>query len=788
MCCGAGRLFLAEGVSNIASDRQVVERSPMAPLFYDVVHKETFTNQLLALPNTAIPQVIQKIEMLRTSPAPDAKSKKKLVGLKNPTFRLRSGDYRIIYTFNETERWVALLGVDARKDVYRNGVLVDARVTANIPDNLIDQFVDEYTRDLAGETEARILEAKSNEVVITQVQHKVDDIDIRPAHGHASNANANDDLPQAITAELLRRLRVSEHDFPELIACRTVDDLTRAHVTEDVRGRVFDAVVEPDFDYVLERPNLVAKDPSDFQRYYDGELVTFLLRLDDEQKRFVNWAVHGSGPALIKGGPGSGKTVIALYRVQALIEALRAAGNSHPRILFTAYTNTLVTAARQMLRQLLGPDDADRVEIFTADKLAWDIANEAGMLPTAIIDEGQAMAVIKKTMDRLANGTPEDRELVNSIQSVNLPYLLDEIDTVIVAREHNELEDYLDESRTGRGRRLTSHQRRAIWRVHQEREQATQTANVLTFAQFRRRVVTLVRDREMLAPFDGVLIDEAQDLQPTTLRLLVALCKSKDRLFLTADPNQSIYGSGFRWADVHHDLRFRGRTGVLRTNYRSTRQIMAGAEAYLRGAELDDPGGATMCPRNGSRPLVQFCATRDEQMREVAEFFRSTTQRTHKGLSGCAVLTPTNQAGQWIADWLTAHGQPARFMAKKGIQLDSPVIKVVTLKSAKGLEFPVVALAGFSPKFPEPFPFGATEDQAQEIHLRERRTLYVGMTRAMESLLVVAPQNGLHLNSEAFDPSFWDIVQTKPDGVMATSFHHLAPPGGGQISQPGSRR
>ena len=46
------------------------------------------------------------------------------------------------------------------------------------------------------------------------------------------------------------------------------------------------------------------------------------------------------------------------------------------------------------------------------------------------------------------------------------------------------------------------------------------------------------------------------------LRLLIKLCKDPSRLFITADANQSIYGSGFNWSDVHESLKFQGRTSV----------------------------------------------------------------------------------------------------------------------------------------------------------------------------------------------------------------------------------
>ena len=83
-------------------------------------------------------------------------------------------------------------------------------------------------------------------------------------------------------------------------------------------------------------------------------------------------------------------------------------------------------------------------------------------------------------------------------------------------------------------------------------------------------------------------MDEAQDLDPPLLRLLLQLCKSPSRFFITAHANQSIYGSGFNWSDVHEALKFSGRTSVLRANYRSTREIGEAAQSYLSTGILDD--------------------------------------------------------------------------------------------------------------------------------------------------------------------------------------------------------
>src|SRR6185503_15105375 len=85
---------------------------------FELLHKPTFTNQLLALSKEYMVQVLEKVERLRQDPTPDGKAKKKLKGYKNNVYRLRSGDLRIIYTIAGT--CVALLGVDDRKEVYRS--------------------------------------------------------------------------------------------------------------------------------------------------------------------------------------------------------------------------------------------------------------------------------------------------------------------------------------------------------------------------------------------------------------------------------------------------------------------------------------------------------------------------------------------------------------------------------------------------------------------------------------------------------------------------------------------
>jgi superfamily I DNA/RNA helicase len=83
---------------------------------------------------------------------------------------------------------------------------------------------------------------------------------------------------------------------------------------------------------------------------------------------------------------------------------------------------------------------------------------------------------------------------------------------------------------------------------------------------------------------------------------------------------------------------------------------------------------------------------------------------------------------------------------------------VLTLKSAKGLEFPVVALAGFSNSGWYAYvPSTKSEEEREEFLDIDRRSLFVGMTRAMRALLLLVPATAHSPLLEGFDERYWNV-------------------------------
>lgn len=676
----------------------------------DINIKPSFLRELHALPSNMGDQIWEKINFLAQNPIPDGHLKKKLNKWAD-VYRLRVGDYRIFYSFGSN--WIRLLSIRARKEAYQKDIGFEQPINLGVGPDL-DLLLDE-------EVAAGIEQDWSNK------------------EGEATK------LPVKITSEWLTSLGIPEDYHKELSSCNTEDDLLLSKIPENYIERVIDNLFPRPVTEIIQQPDLVVFDTNDLIRYKEGDLMGFLLRLDSEQERLVDWALQG--PALIKGGPGTGKSTIALYRVRSIIDHNHSQGRTNLKILFSTFTPTLAKFSEQLLQQLLGAH-MNLVQVNTADDLALRIVK---------LYEQVDQIAEKKQLKAMLETLIQTQDRFKELQRYRIDYLLDEFEWVIEGRNLESLDEYIDIARIGRGIALTKQARHKIWELYESFSKSLNDKKLWTTSKIRCKAFEIVKSGLYQERYDSVIIDEAQDLTPVSLRFLVELAKDSKGIYLTADASQSIYFKGFSWKEVHDNLQFRGRALSLRRNYRSTREISEAANTFLKTTNSGDSESLmTRSIQTGPQPILTSFDSDQNQYEIIVKFLKQMSRHFRLKVSAAAILVPSNSVGKEVAEGVSKAGIPAKFMRGSQLDLDSDEVKVITLASSKGLEFPIVALSTLDKDYPR-LSQDIDEEELEEELKVARRTLFVGFTRAMRGLLVLYNKKNPSMFIKELSKDYWYI-------------------------------
>jgi superfamily I DNA/RNA helicase len=326
--------------------------------------------------------------------------------------------------------------------------------------------------------------------------------------------------------------------------------------------------------------------------------------------------------------------------------------------------------------------------------------------------------------------------------------------------------------RTGRRTSLGGEQRREVWALKESWDRALGDAGVRDFPD----IILAARDHARRRPgpmYRAVIVDEAQDLTLVGLQLIRALVNGPDGrdrpdgLFIVGDGAQRIYAGGFTLRQAGVEVR--GRTTVLRTNYRNTTEIIAAAMAVAGDQPVDDLGdqllrgdAPTEARRDGARPKLVHCQDLDEEGKAVVQAIRHLVAKGRADLGDIAVATGTNAQADDITKLLAGASIPTINLGKyDGSPVDK--VKVGTHFRIKGLEFKVVFLPrlGVS-EFPrQPAP-GQSEAETVERRALAVSQLFVAMTRARDELWLLATGDPSPILARSLGS--FDLVEAKEPG------------------------
>lgn len=246
--------------------------------------------------------------------------------------------------------------------------------------------------------------------------------------------------------------------------------------------------------------------------------------------------------------------------------------------------------------------------------------------------------------------------------------------------------------------------------------------------------------------YHGVFLDEAQDFGTLQLQFATRLLREdSDDLIVVADAAQNIYKRKFSWKQA--GIQARGRTRILRINYRNTREILEFAyffllnNSQLRQDELPDQDDEnTVIPpeaakRSGAAPQLHLVGSLQEEVGKCIEILQSWYQPGQRPRS-IAILYPAARERNFfraeaIMEALRTRNLPVFWLgdskdktAKSRFAHAVEPIVLSPIHSSKGLEFDDVILCGVY-----------RENDPADVN---RKLAYVGMTRATSRLAVVS--------------------------------------------------
>jgi superfamily I DNA/RNA helicase len=321
----------------------------------------------------------------------------------------------------------------------------------------------------------------------------------------------------------------------------------------------------------------------------------------------------------------------------------------------------------------------------------------------------------------------------------DLDFFEEEISQVIKGRCRGARAHYYQVTRTGRGIGLTRQARERVYEVYRKYSELLSANGTIDWDDVILRALDILQDDTEFEYYDHVFLDEAQDLAPVAIQLISNLLPSESQsLVIVADAAQAIYQGAFTWTELGISLAG-GRSRSLDRNYRGTREIHAVAWPIIEDLAHQNPEEFTSAQaprRSGPKPRLHRLGSLAEQEIWVANDIARLCRERGVTAGNVAVLARHHTTLDRIMTHLRAHGVPAvHFADRQELVLSDPSAKLLTVHSAKGLEFPVVYAVGFDQS---QFLGGLPDDKndSEAVENMERKLVFVALTRAMQDLTI----------------------------------------------------
>lgn len=380
--------------------------------------------------------------------------------------------------------------------------------------------------------------------------------------------------------------------------------------------------------------------------------MDLLNDLNESQRKAVEYI---DGPSLVIAGAGSGKTRVLTYKIAYLLQQ----GVKPWSIMALTFTNKAAREMKERIGKLVGQELAQHLYMGTFHSIFSRIlraeAQHIGFTNNfTIYDESDSRSLIKTIVKEMGLD-----EKVYKPASVHSRISMAKNNLMSAENYARDKELYQADQRAKMPR---------VGDIFITYVQRCQQSNAMDFDDLLTLTFKLFQEHEEIRKkyadrFDFLLVDEYQDTNHAQMRIVMQLCKEKERVCAVGDDSQSIYS--FRGANIDNILSFQSRFKEARLfkleqNYRSTQSIVEAANSLIKHNSNQIPKNVYSKNDKGESLIYKPAYSDKEEALIVCREIKRIKRQDDCQYSDFAILYRTNAQSRSFEEEFRKQGIPYR--------------------------------------------------------------------------------------------------------------------------------
>ena len=463
-----------------------------------------------------------------------------------------------------------------------------------------------------------------------------------------------------------------------------------------------------------------------------------------------------NGVIRVNGGPGSGKTLVAVKRAIFLAKDYKYA-EKDDKVLFLFYNKSLERTIKKLFESEKDYEKVkDKIEIRSIDSFfvkEYINANNQeffAYVKKANNDKDFVTSYDKERKERIENILLAKKEELKKFFPEDAEFVLSEIDWLRNCC-YMKKEEYLEIKRYGRGnqKKLQKEEKEEIYRIlnlyRGGKKDTLRYTDFYDIAFLFLYYFEKEENRNKVKKYNHIIVDEAQDLSKIHFRFINLICEtsktSGNTISLFMDKNQSIYPEQ-AWIFGNRTLKQVGininKSFTLNRAYRNVKEIFDVAKKLNPEIEVGDIPDTknqnltlTFSVDRGIKPFFIKYSDSEDRLNNLCKDIKTLVNEFNYKYDDISIICLNEQSIKDIQNSLQK--EHISYVKKNKI---GEGVNITTYHSAKGTENKVI----FIPNIDELNADDLTDlypDKTREEILEElKKLLYIGMTRATEVLIV----------------------------------------------------